>query len=136
MASLIPCRILARAVIRPSEDPQRVLKAILNIMPDGEAEILGQVAQARASGVAALDAIRESLASRQTLGGLRRNMVGNIYDNTTTFMLNRQAAYMGVAAVCDTAEESPLGPIEVEVESRRIEDIIQYMVKMLEPAGH
>lgn len=124
---MIPCRVRARAGISPSEDPQKVLEAILNVMPGCTGEIRGRTAEARSEGMASLDTIRESLASRQTLGGLRRNMAGNVRDDTTKFLLNRQAAYAGVAAVCDTPEESPLGPIEVEVESRRIDDIILWM---------
>lgn len=127
MGHLIPCRIRVRAGISPSEDPQKVLEAILNVMPGCTVEIRGRTAEARSEDMAPLDPIRESLASRQTLGGLRRNMVGNVLDGTTRFLLNRQAAYAGVTAVCDTPEESPLGPIEVEVESRRIDDIILWM---------
>lgn len=127
MGRLIPCRIRVRAGISPSEDPQKVLEAILNVMPGCTVEIRGRAAEARSEDMAPLDPIRESLASRQTLGGLRRNMAGNVLDGTTRFLLNRQAAYAGVAAVCDTPEESPLGPIEVEVESRRIDDIILWM---------
>ena len=127
MGRLIPCRIRVRAGISPSEDPQKVLEAILNVMPGCTGEIRGHAAEARSGDMADLDHIRESLASRQTLGGLRRNMAGNVRDGTTRFLLNRQAAYAGVAAVCDTPEESPLGPIEVEVESRRIDDIIQWV---------
>ena len=127
MGRLIPCRVRVRAGISPSEDPQKVLEAILNMMPGCTVEIRGRTAETRSEGMAALDTMRESLASRQTLGGLRRNMAGNVRDNTTKFLLNRQAAYAGVAAVCDTPEESPLGPIEVEVESRRIDDIILWM---------
>lgn len=127
MGRLIPCRIRVRAGISPSEDPQKVLEAILNVMPGCTVEIRGRAAEARSEDMAALDPIRESLASRQTLGGLRRNMAGNVRDGTTRFLLNRQAAYAGVTAVCDTPEESPLGPIEVEVESRRIDDIIQWV---------
>lgn len=127
MGRLIPCRVRVRAGISPSEDPQKVLEAILNVMPGCTVEIRGRTAETRSEGMVALDTIRESLASRQTLGGLRRNMAGNVRDNTTKFLLNRQAAYAGVAAVCDTPEESPLGPIEVEVESRRIDDIILWM---------
>ena len=127
MGRLIPCRVRARADISPSEDPQKVLEAILNMMPGCTGEIRGRVAEARSDDMAALDPIRESLVSRQTLGGLRRNMTSNVHDGTTRFLLNRQAAYAGVTAVCDTPEESPLGPIEVEVESRRIDDIILWM---------
>ena len=127
MGLLIPCRVRAQADISPSEDPQKVLEAILNMIPGCTAENRGRAAEARSEGMASLDTIRESLASRQTLGGLRRNMAGNVRYNTTKFLLNRQAAYAGVAAVCDTPEESPLGPIEVEVESRRIDDIILWM---------
>ncbi|MCE2508736.1 MAG: hypothetical protein J4G04_05490 [Nitrosopumilaceae archaeon] len=127
MGRLIPCRVRARASISPSEDPQKVLEAMLNMMPGCTGEIQERTAEVRSGDMAALDTIRESLASRQTLGGLRRNMAGNIRDNTTKFLLNRQAAYAGVTAVCDTPEESPLGPIEVEVESRRIDDIILWI---------
>ena len=127
MGRLIPCRVRARASISPSEDPQKVLEAMLNMVPGCTGEIQERTAEVRSGDMAALDTIRESLASRQTLGGLRRNMAGNIRDNTTKFLLNRQAAYAGVTAVCDTPEESPLGPIEVEVESRRIDDIILWI---------
>ena len=117
--------MLARAAISPSEDPRKVLAALLNILPDGDGRIRGRVAEARSDDVGALDAIRESLASRQSLGVLRRRMRDNAYEEGTRLLLNRQAAYAGIAAVCDAPEESPLGPIEVWVESRRIGEIIE-----------
>lgn len=122
---MIPCRIRVRAALNPSEDPRRVLEAVLNMMPGCEGRIRGRAVEVHSDNAADLDVIRESLASRQALGGLRRNMVGNVRNDTTGFLLNRQAAYAGVTAVCDTPEESPLGPIEIEMESRRIEDLIE-----------
>lgn len=124
---MIPCRIRARAVLNPSEDPRRVLEAVLNMMPGCEGSIRERAAEVHSGNTADLDTIRESLASRQALGGLRRNMVGNMRSNATGFLLNRQAAYAGVAAVCDTPEESPLGPIEIEIESRRIEELTEWV---------
>ena len=124
---MIPCRIRARAVLNPSEDSRKVLEAVLNMMPGCEGRIRGSAAEVHSDDATDLDTIRESLASRQALGGLRRNMIGNMRSNATGFLLNRQAAYAGVAAVCDTPEESPLGPIEIEIESRRMEELTEWM---------
>lgn len=127
MEHLIPCRIHARAVINPSEDPERVLVSLLNILPTCSKQIRDNMAEAEDEGIDALDTIRKSLASRQSLGVLCRNMKTNSHEDNTRFLLNRQAAYARMAAVCDTPEESPLGPIEIVVKSRRIADVIEWM---------
>ena len=124
---MIPCRIRARATLKPSEDPDKVLEAIRNMMPSCEGAIRGHTAESDSESLASLDTIRESLMSRGVAGALRRSMTDNTRNNTTRLLLNRQAAYAGVAAICETPDESPLGPIEIEIESRRIHDIIRWM---------
>ena len=97
------------------------------MLPDCDAQIRDRTAEAISDDVAALDTMRELLASRQLQRVLRRSMSNNMQKNSTRFLLNRQAAYMGIAAICDEPDESPLGPIEVGVESSRIDDFVQWM---------
>ena len=49
-------------------------------------------------------------------------------DNTTWFYLNKQAAFVNVVAFCDEANESPLGPIKIILESNDIEKTIQTII--------
>jgi|TARA_Y100000815_G_scaffold61902_1_gene50225 predicted RNA binding protein with dsRBD fold (UPF0201 family) len=48
--------------------------------------------------------------------------------DSTWFYLNKQAAFANVIALCDEADESPLGPIKVVLHSKNIEDVIDWLV--------
>jgi hypothetical protein len=57
-----------------------------------------------------------------------RILKSNMSDNTTWFYLNKQAAFVNVVAFCDEANESPLGPIKIILESNDIEKTIQTII--------
>ena len=44
-------------------------------------------------------------------------------------MLNKQAATVGIAALCDDPSESPLGPIVLRIRSQRIVEVIDWLTK-------
>ena len=49
-------------------------------------------------------------------------------DDSTWFYLNKQAAFVEKIAICEEAEESPLGPIKVVMTSSNIDGIIDWIV--------
>ena len=49
-------------------------------------------------------------------------------NDSTWFFLNRQAALAGKIAICETASESPLGPITVTITSLGIDAVTAWMV--------
>lgn len=122
-----PCRIEAWASVHPSEDPQKVLRALLNILPECEVACGGMFVKAASTDTASLDALRDAVISRQSQAGLRRNLLRNLDGDATWFYLNKQAAFVGAVAVCDDPEESPLGPLKITITSRRIQDIIEWL---------
>jgi hypothetical protein len=48
--------------------------------------------------------------------------------DSTWFYLNKQAAFVDVIAICNEADESPLGPIKIVLHSTNIEDVIEWLV--------
>lgn len=122
-----PCRIEAWVSVQPSEDPQKVLRALLNMLPECEVTGGGMFVKATSTDTASLDALRDAVISRQLQAGLRRNLLRNLDGEATWFYLNKQAAFVGAVAVCDDPEESPLGPLKITITSRRIQDIIEWL---------
>jgi predicted RNA binding protein with dsRBD fold (UPF0201 family) len=54
-------------------------------------------------------------------------MLLNARGDSTSLMLNRQAATVGTIALCGSPEESPLGPIYVTVESITLGAVIDWL---------
>ena len=121
------CKIEAYSSVNPSEDPQKVKTAIENILigckiRTGKFSISGISDE-----LSSLDKIHETIHSRQSQNALRRNLETNLDNNTTWFYLNKQAAFVDNVALCEEAEESPLGPIKIIITSRNIEQIIEWL---------
>ena len=53
------------------------------------------------------------------------------HDTTTWFYLNKQAAFVDVIAICEEAEESPMGPIKIIMHSEDISKVIDWLVPEL-----
>ncbi len=74
-----------------------------------------------------LEKIYQTVQSRNSQKSLRRNLEKHLDNNTTWFYLNKQAAFAGNVALCEEADESPLGPIKLIVTSRNVEQIIGWI---------
>jgi len=75
----------------------------------------------------ALDLLRNQLRDRHVRGVARRLLLAKQKKGSTSLMLNRQAAAVGVVALCSAAEQSPLGPIYATIESERIGAVIDWL---------
>ena len=75
-----------------------------------------------------LTRVYETMRSRKSKSAYRRLLMRNMTNNSTWFYLNKQAAFANVIALCDQADESPLGPIKVVLHSKNIEDVIDWLV--------
>ena len=79
-----------------------------------------------------LTRVYETMRSRKSKSAYRRLLMRNMTNNSTWFYLNKQAAFANVIALCDEADESPLGPIKVVLHSKNIEDVIDWLVSDME----
>ena len=118
------------AVVNPSEDPKKITDAIGLLFPSGnesDISVGGNLVQARFNGDAALKKVYDQVRIRRVLGAFRRLLRQRSTDRSTSFLINKQAATKGLVVLCDQESESPLGPILVQLETRSIQELIDWL---------
>jgi len=124
----VNCKVSAFCTINASEDMEKVRTAVSNILTDMDEKITGDSLVVNSSNYESLTKIYETMRSRRTKSAYRRHLMRNMAKDSTWFYLNKQAAFANVIALCDEADESPLGPIKVVLHSTNIEDVIEWLV--------
>ena len=125
----LPGRISLEATVSPTEDPDKVVGAMKNLMEGMPlAEDRGRLVVRMAyEKVGCLTRLRDQLRDRRVRAAARRLLLSKKKGNSTTLMLNRQAAAVGVAALCSSPDQSPLGPIYLTIDSNRLDDVIEWL---------
>jgi uncharacterized protein len=124
-----PIEIKVEAPVNPSEDPQKVIDAIEMVVGRCSPEFrYGSRVVGRAAGIESLTLLYEQVRSRSAMGVLRRMLVDNRAGDSTWFLLNKQAATAGIAAVIDEEQESPLGPIRVTISCEELDPLVDWLV--------
>ncbi|RNJ74991.1 MAG: hypothetical protein EB828_05905 [Nitrosopumilus sp. D6] len=124
----IKCVIEASCMINPSEDPDKVAAAVSNVLAEPEISTRGSMLSARSRSLASLERLRETIHSKQQQKTYRRSLEKNLADRTTTLYLNKQAAFAQKMAICQEADESPLGPITITISSPEIQKVLDWLV--------
>ncbi len=124
----IACRIDAYCSIYPSENPQKVEQAISNVLDGMDFKTNTDSLNATSKNLESLSKIYEIIHSRKSQKNYRRQLNQNLLGNSTWFYLNKQAAFSNVIALCSEAEESPLGPIKIILNSKNIDRVIEWLI--------
>ena len=124
----ISCKIEMFCSVNPSEDPNKIKKAISNIFPHSTMKTEDFSISAQSNDLKSLEKIYETIHTKQSQKIYRRNLEKNLENDTTWFYLNKQAAFVEKIAICEEANESPLGPIKVILTSSYIDEIIDWFV--------
>ena len=128
----VDCKVSAFCMVNASEDINKVRTAISNALTDMDEKITGDTLIANSNNYESLTKIYETMRSRRSKSAYRRHLMRNMAKDSTWFYLNKQAAFANVIALCDEADESPLGPIKVVLHSKNIEDVIDWFVSDIE----
>jgi len=123
----IPCKVEFFCPVNPSEDPDKIIQAISNIFPNPAISSKKFSISATSESLLSLERIVESTRSRHSQKTYRRYLQRNLNNNSSWIYLNKQAAYAKKVAICEEAEESPLGPIKVIIASSQIDRIIDWI---------
>ena len=123
----INCKIEMVCPVNLSEDSDKVIQAISNIFPHSTIKNENFSIKAQSNELRSLEKIYASISSTQSQKSYTRNLENNLDGNSTWFFLNKQAAFVDQVAICDEAEESPLGPIKVILNSSNIDGIIDWI---------
>jgi predicted RNA binding protein with dsRBD fold (UPF0201 family) len=124
----INCKIEMFCSVNPSENPDKIKKAISNIFPNSTIKSKKFSINALSKDLSSLEKIYETIHSKNSQKTYKRNLEKNLENDTTWFYLNKQAAFVEKIAICEEANESPLGPIKVILISSNIDRIIDWMV--------
>jgi predicted RNA binding protein with dsRBD fold (UPF0201 family) len=122
-------KITLEASISPSEDPAKVAGALEKVLGQsaGAASTRPRAARLVTDEQKALLRVKDQLRDRHVRSAARRRLLLNRERNSTSLMLNRQAATVGVLVVCGSPEESPLGPIYLRIDSDRLDAMIDWL---------
>ena len=124
-----PIELKVEASVNPSENLQKVYGAITNIVERCSPEFrYGGRVVGHAIGSEPLAILYEQVRSRSAMGVLRRMLLDNRAGDSTWFLLNKQAATAGIAAVIEDEQESPLGPIRVTINCEELDTVIDWLV--------
>jgi len=124
----VACKIEAYAAVNPSEDPEKVRLAVSHILLDANFKYEDGSIKATSKDLQSLAKIYDTIRSRRVIRAYRRQMRFHTHDTTTWFYLNKQAAFVDVIAICEEAEESPMGPIKIIMHSEEIQKVIDWLV--------
>ncbi|HKT22162.1 MAG TPA: hypothetical protein VJR06_06105 [Nitrososphaerales archaeon] len=122
-------KLILEAAVSPSEDPAKVAGAVgkvIRLGPDAVA-LGGRRARIAVADRKSLERIRDQLRDRHVRTAARRQLLLNKSGASSSLMLNRQAAAVGVLAVCSVPEESALGPIRLTLTSDRLDEAIDWL---------
>ncbi|WXG43156.1 MAG: RNA-binding domain-containing protein [Promethearchaeati archaeon SRVP18_Atabeyarchaeia-1] len=123
--------------VYPTENPDKVKMALSNIVfgVSFSERVEGQVKYLLgiSDGSVSLSQIQRHLKDQAISTFARKTLSKSMIEgNRIRFYLNKQAAFMGVVHFCETKNESPLGPITVEIESDDIKSVIDYLTGQIE----
>ncbi len=114
-------RVRVEAEVRPTEDLEKVKRAILNVFTPDSLEVVDlgneyQLVVAEAYSLRGLVKLHEKLRLERILDAARSYLLKGIDRGVLVFKLNKQAAYVGRISFVDMDAEAPLGPIVFTVE--------------------
>ena len=122
------CKIELFTSVNPSEDPNKIERAILNILPNSEIKTEKFSIIAKSKSFSSMEKIHESIHSGKSQRVLQRQLEKHLDRDSTWFYLNKQAAFVEKVVLCDEADESPLGPLKIVISSHDIDRIIDSLV--------
>lgn len=117
--------------IHPTENPEKVKRAVENILWNAEFEVnprrQGSLLTAKAKGIDGLIKIYNLLRRERILDAARGVLFEGLGETSITFHLNKQVAYVGHLSFSEPKAESPLGPIKVQIRCDDPRKLIEWL---------
>jgi len=119
------------ADINPTEDPEKVRRAVENILGNAEFEVRqqkrGSLLVAKAKGIDGLTQFQNLLRRERIRDAARGVLFGGLSKGSIVFYLNKQVAYVGHISFSQPTAESPLGPIKVQIHCDNPRELIEWL---------
>jgi len=124
-------RVRVEAEVRPTEDIEKVRKAISNLFNLESYRVVDagsyRVIIGESSSIFSLIKIREIIVRERIADTARRIMGREAVDRYLSFKINKQAAYAGRLSFVEEDRESSLGPIKVFIEAKDLKRLLDWL---------
>ncbi len=125
--------IFVETLVKHTEARDKVSEAITKILgPQGELRTEEDRVTYSSSDIESLRYMKEQFRDRRVRAAARRLLLQNSSEIQTQLLLNKQAATVGIAALCDDPGESALGPIILRIRSPEITKVIDWLTQGFE----
>lgn len=124
------CEVYAKAEVYPTEDLDKVIKALSNIFNYDDIEIGDDYVCVSGKKESIVD-FKEDLKDRKIRSVARKMMIKGIHANKISFNLSKQAALAGIPNFVEDYQ-SPLGEIKVEIKTDDVEKFIDWIAPFIE----
>jgi len=124
------CEIYAKASVNPTEDRDKVIKAISNVIEYDEIEI-GDDYVCASGGVETIKNLGDRLRERKINGVARKLMLKGSTFNKIRFKLSKQAAFAGTLNLADDDIDT-LGEIDLEIKTNDVQKVIDWIAPFIE----
>ena len=118
--------------LNPTEDPEKVLRAVRNLFPNCAAAIVrSDERHAKLEGsmtrLEDLDNLKALLRQEAIRDAARKLLLKSISGSSIVVHLNKQAAFAGRASFCGPYDESPLGPVTLTITTENPEELANWL---------
>lgn len=119
--------------VRPTEDLNKVIKAIQNVVDIGELNVVKaglpeyKILTKEVNSLAPLIKLHNMLRKERILDAARNIFFKMSKGNQLIIKIHKQAAYAGRLTFVTDDSESPMGPIKIVVESSDIRKVIDWL---------
>lgn len=124
-------RVRVEAEINPTESEDKVKRAVENVLGNIPVQVRpaseGSLLVVEADGTEALTKLYNLLRRERIRDAARGVLFEGLKGKTITFYLNKQVAYAGHVSFSKPVAESPLGPIEVQIECENPREMIEWL---------
>lgn len=116
-------KITVLAVINPSESSEKLIDAIRNLV---NMDIVknNHLLSGSSFNLTSLQIIFDQVKSKSIFSVLRRLLLNNLENNSTFFLLNKQAATVNSVVLTENEQDSPLGTIKIIIEAKDIMQVV------------
>lgn len=122
--------IIVEAQVRKTESKDKVADAVSKLFHGhGELRIEDDKVQFVSEDIQSLKFLRDQFRDRRIRAAARRLLLTGMKNesNQTYLLFSKQAATVGIAALCDDPRESQLGPIILRIRSENMEKAIDWI---------
>ncbi|MHB1868304.1 MAG: RNA-binding domain-containing protein [Nitrososphaerales archaeon] len=124
--------IVVETQVKHTESRKKIANAISNLF-GSSGEVISEEDRVvfLSSKIDSLQLLKDQFRDRRVRAAARKLLLSSMAAGgmQAILLLNKQAATVGIAALCDDPSESPLGPIVLRIRSPNLQGVIDWLTK-------